>query len=67
MGLKDSRETSSEVRRDGITGREPMGTRVVCPSCGKPSFTCIRFGAAEIHCKRCGTDFEVTIQIVRSA
>ncbi len=46
---------------------ESKGTRLACPNCGKQSYTLVRFGAAVVHCKRCGADFEGMIRIVRSA
>ncbi len=56
-----------EGRGEERAGMESKGTRLACPNCGKQSYTLVRFGAAVVHCKRCGVDFEGMIRIVRSA
>lgn len=56
----------SEGRGEERAGMVFNGTRLACPNCGKQSHTSVRFGAAVVHCKKCGVDFEGMIRVVMS-
>ena len=65
MGCTDMGEEGRDKRKTvkRVTKR-CRGTWVVCPNCGKKSHVRVRVGEAQIHCKGCKADFEVTIRLI---